>query len=228
MAISEAVRRVLLASGVAADRTVVVPSGIPLEDDERVEPLDLRARLALAPEATLAVSVGALVPHKDYATLIAAAARLREASPGLHWVVAGSGELHHDLERRIGELGLRDRVHLIGEVPDGRAVIAAGDLFVASSREEGLNTSVLDAMAMGIPVVGTDAGGLPEALAGGAGLLCRREDPAALAGRVAEALADAALRRRLAAAARIAVRRFGSDRMAAGMLAVYHSVARAT
>jgi len=226
VAISEAVRRVLVSSGIDPARTVVVPSGIPLVEAHAVAPLDLRARLGLAPGTVLAVTVGALVPHKDHASLIAAAHRLRDDCPGLHWIVAGSGRLRAALERQVTELGLSGRVHLIGEVPDGRAVIAAGDLFVASSREEGLNTSVLDAMALGVPVVSTDAGGLPEALAGEAGVICPREDPAALAAMVARVVGDASLRRRLIAAARAGVRRFGSDRMAAAMLSVYHSVAR--
>jgi glycosyltransferase involved in cell wall biosynthesis len=119
-------------------------------------------------------------------------------------------------------------VHLIGGVPDGRAVIAAGDLFVVSSKEEGLNTSVLDAMLLGVAVVSTDAGGLPEALDEGAGLLSRVGDPEALARGVAAVLSDPDLGRRLVSTARTKVRRFGSDRMAEGMLAVYHSVARTT
>jgi glycosyltransferase involved in cell wall biosynthesis len=228
VAISEAVRRVAVASGLDAGRIVVVPSGIPLDQMHGITPLDLRTRLHLAHDTTLAVTVGALVAHKDHRTLVAAAARLRRTHPALHWVIAGEGGLRPPLERLIAELAIGDRVHLIGEVPDGRAVIAAGDLFVASSREEGLNTSVLDAMAMGVPVVSTEAGGLPEALAGGAGLLCPREDPAALAALVQQVVEDPAIGRRLVAAAHEAVCRFGSDRMAAGMLSVYHSVARAT
>lgn len=228
VAISDAVRRVAEASGVRPDRVVVVPSGIPLEDGEGIAPLDLRHRLALPPDSILAVSVGALVAHKDYRTLVSAAARLRDSHPRLHWVIAGEGLLHAALGRQIGSLGLDRRVHLIGSVPDGRAVIAGGDLFVVSSKEEGLNTSVLDAMFLGVPVVGTDAGGLPEALDGGAGLLSRRGDPEALARSVVELLSDRSLRLRLASTARISVRRFGSDRMAEGMRAVYHSVARTT
>jgi glycosyltransferase involved in cell wall biosynthesis len=225
VAISEAVRRVALASGVSAERMVVVPSGITVD---RAAPLDLRDRLGLAADAILAVSVGALVAHKDFRTLVAAAGHLHERHPALHWVVAGAGPLHADLTRQIAALGLKHRVHLLGELPDGRGVIQAGDLFVASSREEGLNTSVLDAMALGVPVVSTDAGGLPEALADGAGLLCPREDPVALAEAVAAVVADPALRLRLVTAARAASGRFTSDRMAAGMLSVYHSLARAT
>ena len=228
VAISDAVRRVAVASGVSPDRMVVVPSGIPLEDGKGIPPLDLRHRLALPPDSILAVSVGALVAHKDYRTLISAAARLRDSHPALHWVIAGEGPLRADLSRQIGNLGLDRRVHLIGGVPDGRAVIAAGDLFVVSSKEEGLNTSVLDAMFLGVPVVSTDAGGLPEALGGGAGLLSGREDPEGLARGVTAVLSDQDLKRRLVSTARARVRRFGSDRMAEGMLAVYHSVARTT
>jgi glycosyltransferase involved in cell wall biosynthesis len=176
----------------------------------------------------LAVSVGALVPHKDHATLVAAAGRLRDTRPSLHWVIAGEGPLRPALERQIRELDLTGRVHLLGDVPDGRSVLAAGTLCVVSSREEGLNTSVLDAMALGVPVVSTDAGGLPEALAQGAGLLCPRADPAALAMLVARVADDAELRARLAATARSRVTQFSSARMATGMLSVYHSVASAT
>jgi L-malate glycosyltransferase len=228
IAISDAVRRVALTSGIRPDRLVVIPSGIPLDGGERIAPLDLRARLALSPEMVLAVSVGALVAHKDYQTLIAAAALLRDRQPTLHWAIAGEGPLRADLTRQIERLGLGRRVHLIGSVPDGRAVIAAGDLFVASSREEGLNTSVLDAMLLGVPVVSTDAGGLPEALGGGAGLLSPAGDPQALAQSVTALLADPARGPRLVRAAHARVRRFGSDRMAEGILGVYHSVARTT
>jgi glycosyltransferase involved in cell wall biosynthesis len=228
VAISEAVRRIAETSGVRPDRVVVVPSGIPLQGPKNIAPLDLRRQLGLSPDTILAVSVGALVAHKDYRTLVAAAAQLRDSHPPLHWVIAGEGPLRAELTRQIAVLSLSRRVHLIGSVPDGRAVITAGDLFVASSKEEGLNTSVLDAMFLGVPVVSTDAGGLPEALDGGAGLLSPGEDPSALARSVARVLSDPSLRQRLVSTAGAKVRRFGSDRMAEGMRSVYHSVARTT
>lgn len=228
IAISDAVRRIAVASGVRPDRVAVIPSGIPLDGGEPVPPLDLRGQLGLPPDTLLAVSVGALVAHKDYRTFVSAAAALRDRHPALHWVIAGEGPRRSDLTRQIERLGLGRRVHLIGSVPDGRAVIAAGDLFVASSREEGLNTSVLDAMLLGVPVVSTDAGGLPEALGGGAGLLSPAGDPQALARNVAALLSDSALGPTLVGAARERVRQFGSDRMAQGILGVYHSVARTT
>jgi L-malate glycosyltransferase len=224
VAISQAVRRVLEASGVPAGRIVVVPSGIPL-DEPPSERFDLRRHLGLPCDALLAVSVGALVPHKDYTTLVSAAALLRDQLPRLHWIIAGEGTERARLEHQAGRLGVRQSVHLIGQVDDGRPIIAAGDLFVATSREEGLNTSVLDALALGTPVVSTDAGGLPEAL-GEAGVLCRRGDAEAVAGAVAELLGNGARRESLRAAGRRQVTHFSSERMAEGMLSVYDSVAQ--
>jgi glycosyltransferase involved in cell wall biosynthesis len=83
-------------------------------------------------------------------------------------------------------------------------------------------------MLLGVPVISTDAGGLPEVLEGDAGLICAREDPAALARAVRTVLEEPPLRQRLVSTARVKVQRFSSDRMAEGMLTVYHSVARAT
>lgn len=226
VAISQAIRRVLEAGGIPAERIAVVPSGIPLDAPPPV-PIDLRARLGLAAGTPLAVSVGALVTHKDYPTLLRAAAALRRRCPTLHWVIAGEGPERVLLEAQRSALGLDGAVHLIGVVDDGRPVIAEGDLFVASSREEGLNTSVLDAMALGVPVVSTDAGGLPEAV-GDAGLLCPRGNAEAIASGVGQLLEHPDRREHLRLAALERVRRFSSDRMAEGTLSVYHSVAPST
>ena len=79
--------------GIPADRLVVVHSGIDLDAVRAAAPFGVRARLGLADDSLIAVTVGALVPHKDHATLIHAARRLSERFPALHWVIAGDGEL---------------------------------------------------------------------------------------------------------------------------------------
>jgi len=225
IAISSAVADVLSEDGVRPERVVVVHSGIDLDAARQADPLGVRERLGLPPETTLACTVGALVPHKDHVTLLHAARRLASRFPALHWVIAGQGELRPVLEWLTSELDLTGRVHFLGQVAHPLRVIADADLYVMSSREEGLGTSVLDAMARGIPVASTSAGGLPEMLHQGAGILVPPRNPEALAGAVQRILCDADLRRRLVEQASRAVERFSADRMAAEVRSVYRSCA---
>jgi glycosyltransferase involved in cell wall biosynthesis len=160
-------------------------------------------------------------------TLLHAARRLVGRFPALHWIIAGEGELRPVLEWLTSELDLTGRVHFLGQVADPLRVIADADLYVMSSREEGLGTSVLDAMARGIPVASTSAGGLPEMLHQGAGILVPPRDPDALAGAVGRILSDAELRRGLVEQASRVVERFSAERMAAEVRSVYRSCAPA-
>jgi glycosyltransferase involved in cell wall biosynthesis len=173
----------------------------------------------------IAANVAALVGHKDHATLLRAAAALRDRHPGLHWVVAGEGPLRKEIEHRRDKLRLSSHVHLLGHIPEPVRLIADADVYVMSSSQEGLGTSVLDAMARGIPVAATAAGGLPELLSDGAGLLVAKGDFSALADAVNRILTDQALRRALIDRANHAVNRFTAGRMAADALSVYRSCA---
>jgi L-malate glycosyltransferase len=225
IAISTAVMDVLVDDGLDPARIQVVHSGIDLDAARRAEPLGVREQLGLAPETLLAVTVGALVPHKDHATLLHAARRLAGRFSALHWVIAGGGELRPVLEWLTAELGLGDRVHFLGHVPHPLRVIADADVYVMSSREEGLGSSVLDAMARGIPVASTSAGGLPEMLHEGGGILVPPRNPDALAGAVQRILCDAELRRRIVEQASRTVEQFSAERMAAEVRSVYRSCA---
>ena len=224
IAISEAVRRVLLSDGIVPERVVRVHSGIDLEMVRRTRSGDIRARLGLPETGPLAVAVGALVGHKDHATLLDAAAALRSTRPELHWVIAGEGPLRGELEARIAAHSLRDRVHLPGHVDEALRLIAAAEVFVMSSREEGLGTSVLDAMALDVPIAATSAGGIPEMLDRGAGLLSPPGDSGALAASVARILDDQTVRAALIRRAQDRVEEFSATAMAEGVLAVYRSI----
>jgi L-malate glycosyltransferase len=227
IAISEAVEAALIAGGVPPSRIALVHSGIAVDELARTTPHDPRPGLGLPAGTPIAITTGALVRHKDHPTLIRAAHIASASRPDLHWVIAGEGHLRGHLEALIAELDLGNRVHLLGEVPDAARLVAASDLFVMSSVKEGLGTAVLDAMALGIPVVGTKAGGIPELLGGGAGLLVRPQDPGALASAVVGLLANPATRADQVARALVAVRRYGDERMADGVLQVYRSITSA-
>ena len=225
VAISSAVADVLVDDGIDPGRIQVVHSGIDLDAARQAESLRVRERLGLEPETTLACTVGALVPHKDHVTLLHAARRLAPDCPALHWVIAGEGELRRVLEWLAAELNISDRVHFLGHVPNPLGVIADADVYVMSSREEGLGTSVLDAMARGIPVASTSAGGLPEMLSEGAGILVPPRNPDALAAAVQRILCDEPLRLGLVEQAARNVERFTAARMAGEVRSVYRSCA---
>jgi glycosyltransferase involved in cell wall biosynthesis len=223
IAISHAVARVLAADGIRPERIAVVHSGLDLDAVRRTPGLGIRTRLGLDQDVVVAANVAALVGHKDHATLLRAAARLMPQFPRLHWVVAGEGPERADLERLRDELGLTDRLHLVGHLDDPAQLIADANLFVMSSREEGLGTSVLEAMALGVPVASTSAGGLPEMLGDGAGVLTPPSDPAALADAVARLLSEPDLARSVVRRARAVAERFSAARMAEAVLSVYRS-----
>lgn len=165
-AVSEAVKRVLVQCGIPAARIAVIPPGIDpdeLRQSAQRSP-GIRARLGLEVDTPLAINVGALVEQKDQDTLVRAAAVARDSAPDLHWAIAGEGKLRPVLERTIRDLGLGDRVHLVGHVDGSAGVIRDGNVVVLSSKAEGLPNVVLEALALERPVVATRVGGVPEVL----------------------------------------------------------------
>jgi glycosyltransferase involved in cell wall biosynthesis len=224
IAISNAVREVLIASGVSPDRISVIHSGIDLQATRQTPPLGIRESLDWGDTCRIAVNVAALVGHKDHKTLIETARLLRPKLPNLRWVIAGDGPLRKEIQEQVVKSGLREVVQLLGTIPDGVSLIADADVFVMSSSEEGLGTSVLDAMALGVPVVTTDAGGLPELVGSQAAVICSKGSPDQLAAAVERILADPVERARLTTAARNRTLAFTDERMASEHLPVYRSL----
>ncbi|HEU0012385.1 MAG TPA: glycosyltransferase [Longimicrobium sp.] len=129
-----------------------------------MEPAPLRAELGIPADARVLIAVGGAERVKGFDLLVEAAA---DAAPDAHLVLVGGGPEHlrDDLRRRAVKRGTQDRVHLLPWRPDVPALAAAADLFVLSSRTEGMSLAMLEAMAAGTPVVATDTGGVWEALA---------------------------------------------------------------
>jgi glycosyltransferase involved in cell wall biosynthesis len=228
IAVSEAVARVLVASGVDRDRIRVIPDGVDLTRCAEPASRASLAALGVPAASPLVVQVSALVPHKDPLTFVGAVAEARRAAPALHALVVGEGPLRPAVDSAVRDLGLRDVVHLTGFRSDAEALLAAADVAVLSSREEGLGSVLLEAMALGVPIAATRAGGIPELVAHGeTGLLAPPGDPRALGGAIATLLANAELRRGLAARARLAVRDYSAECMVARTSRVYAEVLRA-
>jgi len=154
-----------------------------------------------------------------------AAARVVREVPDARFLIVGDGELRDALDKQIRELGLDRHVRLLGFRPDVLGLMKAFDLFAMSSVTEGLGSAVLEAMACSRAVVGTLAGGLPEAVDDGVtGLLVPPHDEAALASAIIALLRDPARREHFGRAGRARVERdFSVERLVAGTLRVYQA-----
>jgi glycosyltransferase involved in cell wall biosynthesis len=224
IAVSGAVRRVLEADGIDPSRIVVVHSAVDLARARAVDSGSIRAQLDVAETAPLVASVGALAAEKGHRHLIEAAALLHPRYPDLLVAIAGAGPLRPILEQLVADRGLATVVRFLGEVPEPTALVRAATVFASASIQEAFGGAILEAMAVGTPVVATRVGGVPELVAEGAGVLVEPADPAQLAAAIGDLLGDQNARERVS---REATRRgadFGAAGMAAKVLQVYRSV----
>ncbi len=214
-----------LEAGVGEARQfVTIPSGVPLASFLAAFPESGHARKALGLEPGMAVAgcVARLVPVKGQQILLEAAALLAERQPSLRILLAGDGEDRAPLEERARREDLRGRVIFTGHLDDPRPALAAMDIFVLPSLNEGQGRAAVEAMAAGLPVIASEVGGLPEVLdGGGAGLLVPPGDPAALAAALDELLSSPARRAALAEAGRRRVSRYGLETMIDGLDGLY-------
>ncbi len=222
---SDAIRQMVVKDGVPADRAVTVHEGIDAERIAGLPAADIHKELWLPPRCPIVGNIGALVPHKGQRYLIEAAPRVVRAFPDAAFLVFGEGQLKHALQQQIKHLGLDRHVRLVGFRPDVLSMLKGFDVFVMSSVTEGLGTSILDAMAASRPVVGTAAGGIPEAVEHGVtGLVVPAQHPADMAEAIITLLRDPDTRARMGAAGLARAREhFNVDRMVDETLAAYEA-----
>ncbi|MBP7778958.1 MAG: glycosyltransferase [Acidobacteria bacterium] len=192
---------------IPAARTYVVYLGAPLDEFARPRGVDeiAAARRSFAmPEGTLAIGcVTRLMPSKGNEFLVGAAPRVLAAHPEVRFYLVGEGELEAPLRAQAAALGLGDRFVFTGFKSDVAAALSAFDLMVFPSLWEGTPLTVFEALAMGKPIVSTDADGLLDVLEDQRdALVVPKRDSAALAGALGRLIDDPALAARLADGAR--------------------------
>lgn len=185
------------------DRVEVLIHGVDVDAiaARRSERAAARAQHGLTHDDVAVVTVANLRTNKDYPNLLHAARRLVDDGVPVTFLAVGQGPLDHELAAVKDGLGLGDRFRFLGYQADPIGVLAAGDVFCLPSQYEGLPIALLEALAIGLPVVSTAVGGVPTVITDGVeGRLVPSGDPAALADAIAE-VSDPDLRRRLADAA---------------------------
>jgi len=219
----------LLGAGVANSRIRPIPNGV---DCDRFSPatreLRLRARgaLGIPPTSLVALFAGRLAEDKGISYLIDAWRHVETKGPAHQWclIIAGE-ELRQGEYRPRGERELRT-VRFVGKVPDIRPLLQAADVLIHPSLSEGLSNVVLEAMATGLPVVGTRTAGLKEQVVDGVtGVLVSTRDAEALAEAVGALLGNGERRVRLGAAGRDrAVQRFDLSSVVDAYEKLYHEL----
>lgn len=208
-------------------RLSVIENGIPLKKftpdaDARTA---IRDELGIPRDAFVAGTVGRMVEEKDYPLLVKAMAPLLGEKSRL--VFVGDGGERKTVEASIAsevDADKRKFVHLTGARSDVPRALNAFDIFVMSSRHEGLPLVIPEAMASGLPVVSTSVGGIPDVVPPHTGILVSHGDAAALRSAIAKLKDDSAVRQQMAEAARkYALERFSEDRMLDRYLALYAS-----
>jgi glycosyltransferase involved in cell wall biosynthesis len=206
-------------------RVVTLPNGVPAEAvrAEAGNRGDARRELGIATGATVVGTVAVFRRQKRLADWVAVAQRVLARHPDVVFLIAGHGPEEAALRASVRAAGLEGRILLPGFRPDGRRVIGAMDVFLMTSEYEGLPVAVLESMALGVPVVATAVGGVPEAVRDGLeGLLAPVGGIELLAGHVERLAGDPELRRRLGeSAARRVAEKFHIRRMAAAVENVY-------
>lgn len=180
-----------------ADQLELIREGLDFDHYQPQLPAStLRQQWHLPPGAQVLGIAGRLEPAKGHGDLLRAVALLKPEFPDLHLVVMGRGHLRSALEQQTRELGIADRVHFLGWIEDLVSSLAALDLFVLSSHYEGLGVVLLEALALGVPVVSTRVGGAQDIVEHEVtGLFAPAHDPEGLASAIRRMLLDPELAR---------------------------------
>lgn len=201
--VSEHVRKEALQDGVRPEKIVVIPNGVKLP---RVEPADIsrvRAELGQGANRPLVVAVGRLTYQKAHTYLLQAAPTVLARFPGAVFAIAGDGPLRAELEAEATRLGISAQVKLLGVRSDVPALMAVADVFVLSSRSEGMPLVLLEAMGSGAAVVATRVQGVDELIEDGrSGLVVEPENVAELSAAILRLLSNEDERNDLGSAAR--------------------------
>jgi glycosyltransferase involved in cell wall biosynthesis len=220
--VSDHTRRILVNErGLSAAKSAVLYNGIALDrfTSRSAQPAGAWPTLRLG-------ALGRLVPVKGHSVLLRAFARLVPSLPSCTLTIVGGGPLEAALREEAAQLGLGDRVVFAGPTQDAPGWLSQWDLFVFPSLSEGLPLAILEAMAVGLPIVSTRVGGIPEvAPEGEVAWYAEPDQVDELAVQLAQALASPdELRRRGQAARARAIRDYGLETMTDHYEALYRAV----
>jgi glycosyltransferase involved in cell wall biosynthesis len=211
-AVSDYIRSSLIDMNITADKIHTIYNAVDanhFDPDQRLNSPSIRDQFGIPPGARIAGIAARMNPWKGQYELIGAVSQLKDAFPDLHVMILGANvpDMRADFEKRARDGGIADRVHFGGFQNDVRPFFREFDLFVHPSYSEPFGLSIVEAMAMRIPVIASNSGGVPEFITHGKnGWLVPERSPDAVAAAMSTLLTDASLCRQLGERARETVK----------------------
>jgi len=226
ISISEAIKKVLIADGIAPEKVITIHSGVDLHKYDDVAPAkNLKRHYGIPPDHLIVGTVAAMVGHKDYPNLLKAAKIVINRQDKITFCALGDGPDQNDILDLAQQLQLGKRFVFVGFQKDVGQFLKLFDIFVLASHLEGLGTSLLDAKAVGLPVIACEAGGISEAISHETdGLLVPPKNELALAEAILKLANDSELRKNLSANALEMVKNFDIKNTVAKNIQLYYEL----
>ncbi|MCW8849660.1 MAG: glycosyltransferase, partial [Melioribacteraceae bacterium] len=166
--ISDFIKSVLIKDGVDTNKLVTIRSGVDVNKFKGIVPdTNFRKIIGVNDNQLLLGTVAAFAGHKDYPNLLKAFAEVVEKLPNTKLCIVGDGPLKNEIYKLVGELGLKNNIIFAGFVDNVGDYLHAFDIFILASKKEGLGTSIIDALSLGLPIIATKTGGIPELIKNG-------------------------------------------------------------
>lgn len=239
IALSKAIKEILILGNIDKNKISIIASSsnihdIPWNENNFKEykeqsKKEISEKFNIAKDSFWVGSLIALVPHKDPENFLKSAKIVLEKLPKTHFILAGKGELSGKLNTLANNLNIQNNFHIIGYQSNSHQILAALDLFVLSSREEGLGSVLLEAMNAKLPIVATNAGGITDIIENNKnGLIAEKENARELAKAQIKLIEDENLRKEMAEEGYKRRITFSSEKMAQATLKIYEETIKNT
>ncbi len=224
--VSEAIKNIMQAYlKKNATRCTTIYSGIDLSKFKNQSSFDVKKHYGIAPDKILIGNTSALADHKDYFTFLDTARIILEQNQRIYFLIFGEGPLEREIKTYAQDLGIEKNILFTGFVDNIPEILPQIDVFLITSKTEGLGTSILDAFACKVPVVATEAGGIPELVEHGkTGLSASVGDSRSLAEHVFKILNDSDLKASLIENAYTKLQLFSKENTAKKTVEIYREI----
>ncbi|MBK8945503.1 MAG: glycosyltransferase family 4 protein [Ignavibacteriae bacterium] len=224
--ISGFIKKVLLEDGISDNKLLTIRSGTDINKfDNFIADEKFSKSLKENSNAFLIGTVAAFVGHKDYPNLLRAFKLVKEKINDTKLCIVGDGPQKYEIENLAKELKIIDDIIFVGFQKEIGKYLKVFDIFVLSSKKEGLGTSIIDAMSIGLPVIATNTGGIPELIKSyHNGILVEPKNPSQLAKAIFEVIANSDLRKSISENAKKEVVNFSIENNIEQYLKLYNEL----